>query len=150
MDSGCSHKNLTSLAYRNTIIKQLSPIEVSLSDDNWGDEAAERRPCHLRLSESMKRAIAYIDGYNLYYSRLKGTRYKWLDLVALFRDQILKPQLPEVQLDAVKYFTSPAKGKFASHGLDSVSAQNEYHRALNIPRCCAGKNKQRDSLLKRF
>ena len=27
----------------------------------------------------MKRVIAYIDGYNLYYGLLKGTPYKWLD-----------------------------------------------------------------------
>ena len=26
----------------------------------------------------MKRVIAYIDGYNLYYGLLKGTPYKWL------------------------------------------------------------------------
>jgi len=77
-----------------------------------------------------QRAIAYIDGYNLYYSRLRGTDYKWLDLVALFRDQILKPQLPDIPLDVVKFFTAPAMGKFASHGTDSVTAQNEYHRAL--------------------
>jgi uncharacterized LabA/DUF88 family protein len=77
-----------------------------------------------------QRAIAYIDGYNLYYSRLRGTDYKWLDLVALFRDQILKPQLPDIPLEVVKYFTAPAMGKFASHGTDSVTAQNEYHRAL--------------------
>lgn len=77
-----------------------------------------------------QRAIAYIDGYNLYYSRLRGTDYKWLDLVALFRDQILKPQLPDTPLEVVKYFTAPAMGKFASHGTDSVTAQNEYHRAL--------------------
>jgi uncharacterized LabA/DUF88 family protein len=76
-----------------------------------------------------QRAIAYIDGYNLYYSRLRGTTYKWLDLVALFREQILKPQLPDVSLNAVKYFTAPAMGKFASHGKNSVTAQNEYHRA---------------------
>ncbi len=77
-----------------------------------------------------QRAIAYIDGYNLYYSRLRGTGYKWLDLVALFRDQILRAQLPNVQLDMVKYFTAPAMGKFASHGAESVTAQNDYHRAL--------------------
>jgi uncharacterized LabA/DUF88 family protein len=77
-----------------------------------------------------QRAIAYIDGYNLYYSRLRGTDYKWLDLVALFRDQILKPQLTDIPLEVVKYFTAPAMGKFASHGTDSVTAQNEYHRAL--------------------
>lgn len=78
----------------------------------------------------MQRVIAYIDGYNLYYSRLRGTPHKWLDLVALFRDQVLKPQLPDATLLCVKYFTAPAMSKFASHGTDSVAAQNEYHRAL--------------------
>lgn len=52
-------------------------------------------------------------------------------MVVLFREQILKPQLPDVPLNAVKYFTAPAMGKFASHGTSSVTAQNEYHRALN-------------------
>lgn len=82
-------------------------------------------------SMTTQRDIAYIDGYNLYYSRLRGTTYKWLDMVVLFREQILKPQLPDVPLNAVKYFTAPAMGKFASHGTSSVTAQNEYHRALN-------------------
>ncbi len=27
----------------------------------------------------MKRTIAYIDGYNLYYGLLKGTKFKWKD-----------------------------------------------------------------------
>jgi hypothetical protein len=40
----------------------------------------------------------YIDGYNLYYSRLKGTAFKWLDLVALFRDQIVMQQDPGAQV----------------------------------------------------
>jgi hypothetical protein len=26
----------------------------------------------------------YIDGYNLYYGALRGTPYKWLDVVRLF------------------------------------------------------------------
>ena len=30
-----------------------------------------------------KKTIVYIDGYNLYYGLLKGTAYKWLDLLAL-------------------------------------------------------------------
>ena len=85
---------------------------------------------YIQWDITVHQAIAYIDGYNLYYSRLRGSRHKWLDLVALFRDQILKPQLPGVTLDMVKYFTSPAMGKFATHGKDSVTAQNEYHRAL--------------------
>ena len=77
-----------------------------------------------------RRTTVYIDGYNFYYSRLRGTPYKWLDLVALFRDQILKPQLPDSPLNTVKYFTAPAMAKFATHGAGSVTAQNEYHRAL--------------------
>ena len=40
----------------------------------------------------MAKTHIYIDGYNLYYSRLKGSPYKWLDLVALFRDQIVLKQ----------------------------------------------------------
>ena len=31
----------------------------------------------------MKRVIAYIDGFNLFYSSLKGTKNKWLDLWSL-------------------------------------------------------------------
>ena len=78
----------------------------------------------------MKNAIVYIDGYNLYYSRLKGTAFKWLDVVALFRDQLLHAQLPDVQVTRIRYFSAPALAKFASHERDSVTAQNEYLRAL--------------------
>ena len=34
------------------------------------------------------RAIAYIDGYNLYYGLLKDTPYKWLDLHKFSRSLI--------------------------------------------------------------
>jgi len=34
-------------------------------------------------SQALRTAI-YIDGYNLYYGRLRDTQYKWLDVVALF------------------------------------------------------------------
>lgn len=76
------------------------------------------------------RVIVYIDGYNLYYSRLRGTPYKWLDLVTLFQHEILNPQLPGCELIAVKYFTAPAMARFASHGKASEAAQTQYHRAL--------------------
>ena len=77
------------------------------------------------------KTIVYIDGYNLYYSDLRQSRYKWLDLVNLFKKQILHTQNPHLDLIGLKFFTSPVKAKFASHGRDSVTAQNEYHRALN-------------------
>lgn len=76
------------------------------------------------------RTIVYIDGYNLYYSVLRQSRYKWLDMVKLFREHILHAQDTQLNLIGLKFFTAPVKGKFAAHGRDSVTAQNEYHRAL--------------------
>ena len=78
----------------------------------------------------MRRAIVYLDGYNFYYSRLRGTDFKWLDVVTLFSTQILRAQLPDTELVKLKYFTAPAKAKFASHAKQSEISQNEYHRAL--------------------
>ena len=72
----------------------------------------------------------YIDGYNLYYSRLKGTAFKWLDLAFLFCDQIVRQQDPSAQVCSVKFFTSPVKASYARHGQASEHAQTQYHRAL--------------------
>jgi len=79
----------------------------------------------------LRRTIIYIDGYNLYYSRLKGTPYKWLDAVVLFRDVILRQQDPQAEVVAVKFFTSPVKASYARHGQASEHAQTQYHRALS-------------------
>jgi len=49
-----------------------------------------------------QRVIAYIDGFNLFYSCLKGTSYKWLDLEK-FCKFYLKPNQ---ELVAVKYFSA--------------------------------------------
>ena len=46
--------------------------------------------------------IAYIDGFNLFYSSLKGTKYKWLNLVSLC-ESMLKP---DQELVSVKYFSA--------------------------------------------
>lgn len=80
----------------------------------------------------MQRVIVYVDGYNLYYSRLRGTPFKWLDLVVLFRDRLLHQQMPDAELVALKYFTAPALARFATRGTTSVAAQNAYHRALQV------------------
>ena len=73
--------------------------------------------------------IVYIDGYNLYYGRLRHTSYKWLDPFMLFQ-AILNAQNPSSNIVTIKYFTAPVKANFASHGQASVIAQNAYHRAL--------------------
>src|ERR1700712_3895155 len=77
------------------------------------------------------RTTVYIDGYNLSYSRLRGTPFKWLDVVALFR-AMLAVQDPSTEVVAVKFFTAPIKANYARHGPDSESAQKRYHRALTL------------------
>lgn len=56
----------------------------------------------------MKKVIAYIDGFNLYYSSLKGTPNKWLDLYSLC-SSLLKP---DQELIEVKYFSALVKDRF--------------------------------------
>lgn len=79
--------------------------------------------------KSPKLTAVFVDGYNLYYGRIRGTEYKWLDLIKMF-EQILHEQDPQTDLFRLNYFTAPALGKFATHGQASVEAQQSYHRAL--------------------
>jgi integrase len=78
----------------------------------------------------LTKTTIYIDGYNLYYSRLKGTPFKWLDIATLFRDTILPQQDPSAQVVSIKYFTAPVKASYARHGQNSEHAQTQYLRAV--------------------
>lgn len=78
---------------------------------------------------SAKKTAVYIDGYNLYYGRLRGTRFKWLDIVQFF-DTLLAQRDQNEKLVRVKLFTAPALATFATHGAASVEAQSAYQRAL--------------------
>lgn len=75
------------------------------------------------------RTAVYVDGYNLYYGRLRGSAFKWLDLVTLF-ERVLAARDQNEQLVKVTLFTAHALARFATHGQQSVEAQNSYHRAL--------------------
>jgi 6-hydroxy-3-succinoylpyridine 3-monooxygenase len=84
------------------------------------------------------RTRVYVDGYNFYYGCLKGTPYKWLDLVTLFDEQILRSQrfrrdgetyAAALMPLAVKYFTAKILTKAAKTD-DSVECQKAYHNAL--------------------
>jgi uncharacterized LabA/DUF88 family protein len=91
-----------------------------------------RRLFHVQTSPrggTITQTAVYIDGYNLYYGRLRGTPFKWLDPVTLF-EHILRAQDPGSVLRQVRFYTAPALPRFASHGDASMHAQNEYHRAL--------------------
>lgn len=90
------------------------------------------------------RTRIYIDGFNLYYSALKGTSYKWLDLLTLFEKHVLPGALPpdysdrRIELDevAIKFFTAKILER-AAKATDSVSSQAHYHNALKAH--CAGR-----------
>jgi len=76
-----------------------------------------------------RRVAVYVDGYNLYYGRLRGSTCKWLDLVRLLEDILIKRDQNE-SLERVHLFTAHALATFATHGSASVEAQSAYHRAL--------------------
>jgi len=57
-----------------------------------------------------QRVIAYIDGFTLFYSSLKGTRYKWLDLWSMGQSLLL----PSQELITVKYFTAQIGAEHSS------------------------------------
>jgi hypothetical protein len=76
----------------------------------------------------------YIDGYNLYYGCLKGTPYKWLDLIKLFTNYILPSSSPNdfsLNEQSIKFFTADIVGK-AAKSPDSLNDQQTYHRALKF------------------
>ncbi|MCV2366959.1 NYN domain-containing protein [Paucibacter oligotrophus] len=75
------------------------------------------------------KTAVYIDGYNLYYGRLRGTPFKWLDVVQVFQDLLAERDQNE-SLEKVSLFTAHALATFATHGSASVLAQADYHRAL--------------------
>ena len=76
-----------------------------------------------------RRTVVYVDGYNLYYGRLRGTAFKWLDLVEYF-DALLVRRDQNESLTKVNLYTAWALARFATHGQASVEAQSAYHRAL--------------------
>lgn len=76
-----------------------------------------------------KKTGIYIDGYNLYYGRLRGTPFKWLDVV-LFFEILLRQRDQNEKVERINFFTAPALATFATHGTASVDAQSAYLRAL--------------------
>lgn len=65
----------------------------------------------------------YIDGFNLYYGALRGTRLKWLDLAAFCRQA-----LPNAHVHRIRYFT--ARVEASSNDPGKPTRQDTYLRAL--------------------
>ena len=60
----------------------------------------------------MARTTLYIDGFNLYYRALKGTRFKWLNIKKMAQ-QILATHN---DITCVKYFTARVSGQRSPNG----------------------------------
>lgn len=75
------------------------------------------------------RTTVYIDGYNLYYGALRGTPYKWLDVVRLF-ETICHAQNPATHIQEVKFFTSPIKARISTRKDQALRSQRLYLNAL--------------------
>ena len=74
------------------------------------------------------RARIYIDGFNMYYGALKGTRFKWLDLEAW-----CALMLPQHQIDQIVYCTARVSPRDGNPGVHV--RQDAYLRALaTLPR----------------
>ncbi len=72
------------------------------------------------------RTVVYIDGYNLYYGLLRGTKLKWLDLVTLFGDHVLDSTSELVE---IRYYTAPVLARMCDDA-DSPQRQRLYLQAL--------------------
>ena len=70
------------------------------------------------------RTRVYVDGFNLYYGAVKGTRFKWLDPVRL--TALLLPR--ECLIDRLRYFTARISGKLDSQ---APRRQQVYLKALS-------------------
>ncbi len=80
------------------------------------------------LGYSMK-TIVYVDGYNFYFGVLRGTQYKWLDIVDIIK-HICHVQNPHIEVTQVKFFTAPVITRLATQGEKAQQSQDIYHKAL--------------------
>ena len=69
-----------------------------------GSRAAE---WPLPFPGAVVRTRVYVDGFNLYYGALKGTRFKWLDPIRLAALLLLRGY----RIDRLRYFTARVSGK---------------------------------------
>lgn len=70
-----------------------------------------------------KRTYIYVDGFNLFYGGLKGSRYKWLDL-----RKLLERAMPKNEIEKIWYFTAMVKPSESDPSKDA--RQQSYVRAL--------------------
>ncbi len=89
-----------------------------------GARRLQSRLCLFNLEFAMgPKTIVYVDGFNLYYGAVKGTPYKWLNLMAL-----CESLLPKNKIVKIKYFTARVSARPGDP--DQPNRQQIYLRAL--------------------
>ncbi len=78
----------------------------------------------MHILDHVLRANVYIDGFNLFYGRLKGTPYKWLDL-----QRFCELSLPRLDIQQVYYFSARVHPR--NNNLEQPIRQGSYLRALS-------------------
>ena len=69
------------------------------------------------------KTVVYVDGFNLYYGAVKGTAFKWLNIMAL-----CKHLLPKNEIIKIKYFTAPVTARH--NDPDQPNRQQLFFRAI--------------------
>ncbi len=71
----------------------------------------------------MLKTNVYVDGFNLYYGCIKGTPYRWLNLLKL-----CQLEFPQNQIHRIRYFTAPVQAR--TNDPQQPIRQQTYFRAL--------------------
>ena len=69
--------------------------------------------------------FVYIDGFNLFYGSLRGTPYKWLNVL-----ELCKLLFPKHDIKKIKFFTAPLKVRDGEKDIEKPVRQQIYWRAL--------------------
>lgn len=79
------------------------------------------------------RTIVYIDGFNLYYGCLKRSPHcRWLDVTKFANRLINESTNNAYSIVGIKYFTSDVLASLSPNGDESIRAQRNYLRALEL------------------
>ncbi len=123
---------MPSLSYHSSLVVSFSWLSLGTKKPLFGaafSRLEKEKDTVSSPEKPPKRTAVYVDGYNLYYGRLRAGPYKWLDLVTLF-EKILAERDQNECLARVNFFTAHALATFSGKGQTSVDAQSAYHRAL--------------------
>ncbi len=77
------------------------------------------------------RTYCYIDGFNFYYSCIKGTNYKWMNVRAL-----LETIFPHVEITHIRYFTAKVTGtsrRSATGSTPTILLRARYEHCQDSP-----------------